>query len=88
MVDLVLPNNVFYSFFLPFLAITVILFALLIKMKVFDSRISMLVSIIIALFVLEGGNYPIITKFLSGGGFLIMLAFFVVFIIWLAKKAE
>ncbi len=86
MVDIILPDNIFYSFFLPFVGIVTIIFGLLITLKILDKKTSMFVAVIIALFVLGGNNLPIITKLFSGGGFLVMLTFFVVFILIIALR--
>ena len=84
MVSLTLPDNIFYQLFLPFTVIFVILFGIMTTMKIFDKRMSMVISVIIALIVLGSGRYSEIMKYVSGGGMIVIVGFIAVFIVLVA----
>ena len=68
-------NSALYTYFIPFLFITAICFALLSIMKL-EKKVSMLISIIISLFALsQGANAYILSNLLPFGAFLIFIVF-------------
>lgn len=83
MIDFVIPDNLFFSFFIPFITIVTLTFGILTTLKVFDKKTSMFIAIVIALMVFGGGYYQTITKWISGSGIVLILVFIVVVIIWI-----
>jgi len=77
------PKNIFFYVFIPFIGSFAIFYGLLVRLKVFTlKKVNLLLAIMFSLSMLYyGGLTYIVSLFYSIGGFIIVTAFFVIFIV-------